>query len=174
MIPSPNLIRPPATVSTGRRRTAGFTLIEALLAALLLVVGAGSLARAVSAATAAGRAAADTGLAARLAQSRMDRLQAARLSGGWLSSGYHDAVAPGGSLGFDTPPTPGYVEYFDREGAPSAHQGAMYEVRWKIGELVGGGSDRLAALRFDVAAGPAHGGRGAVVRLTSVRVANRE
>ncbi len=156
------------------RRAAGFTLVEALFAALLLVAAAGSLARGLAAATATGRATADSGLAARIARARLDGLHAARLTAGWLGSGYHDAVAPGGSTDFSAHPTPGYVEYFDAAGLPAGRDAASIQVRWRVEEVARSGSDRLAALRFEVAAGPAHGGAGPVVRLISIRAANRE
>ncbi len=152
----------------------GFTLVEALLAVLLLVTAAGSLARALSAAALARRSAADTGLAARVARDRMDRLQANRLTDGWPFAGYHQAVRPGGGVDLASDPVPGYVEYFDAAGAPTDQLAASSQVRWRIEELTGPGDDRLAVLRFEVVAGPAPGQRGPVVRLESVRVANRE
>ncbi len=160
--------------SNPRRTAAGFTLVEALLAALLLVAAAGGLARGLAAATASGRATADNGLASRIARARLDRLHAARFTAGWLGSGYHGAVAPGGSADFTGPPTPGYVEYFDEAGLPAGRDSASIQVRWRVEEVARPGSDRLAALRFEVAAGPAHGGRGPVVRFVSIRAANRE
>lgn len=150
----------------------GFSLVEALLAALVLLLAAGGLVRAVSASSAAGRAAAHTGLATALARTRLDELHAAPLSKPWPLSGYHDAVAPGGSADPAGAGTPGYVAFFGERGEPASPDAALYEVRWSIRELTSAGSDRLRSLRFEVLAMPSARGRGPVVRLVSVRVAN--
>lgn len=156
------------------RADAGFSLIEALFAVLLLVVAAGGLIRAISASSMAGRAAAHSGLATRIARAQLDRLHSAPLTRGWPLSGYHEAVAPGGSVDSTGPGAPGYVAFFGEDGERTASDSALYEVRWRIRELVPAGGGRLAGLRFEVVAMPASGGRGPVVRLESVRVANRE
>lgn len=166
--------RPPARRPVRRPLAAGFSLIEALFAALLLVAAAGGLLRAIAASSLAGRSAAHTGLATRIARARLDRLQAAPLRRGWPWSGYHEAVAPGGSAEATGPGVPGYVEYFDEEGELADRDSGLYEVRWRVEELSPAGSEQLASLRFEVMALPAYGGRGPVVRLESVRVANRE
>ena len=164
--------RPPAQRPPGSR--AGFSLTEALFALLLLTVSVGGLVRAISASSLAGRSAADTGLATRLARARLDRLHAAPLTRSWPLSGYHPAVAPGGSVDTGGAGTPGYVEYRDEDGGPADRSSAFYEVRWRISELVPAGANRLAGLRFEVVALPAGGRRGPVVRFRSLRVANGE
>ena len=157
----------------GRSGPNGFSLVEALLAALVLVLAAGGLVRAVSASSTAGRAAAHAGLAATLARARLDELHAAPLSQPWPLSGYHEAVAPGGSVDPAGPGSPGHVAFFGERGEPASPDTALYEVRWSIRELTSAGSDRLRSLRFEVLAMPTARGRGPVVRLVSVRVANR-
>ena len=157
-----------------RRPDAGFSLIEALFAALLLVLAAGGLIRAISAASMAGLAASHSGLATRIARARLDRLHAAPFSRGWPLSGYHEAVAPGGSVDPEGPGIPGYVEFFGEDGERTTRGAALYEVRWRIFELMPSGGGRLAGLGFEVVAMPISGGRGPVVRLNSLRVANRE
>lgn len=163
----------------GRRRprragSRGFSLVEVLFAVLLLVVAAGGLVRAIAQASQARRAAADTGLAARVARAKLEDLLAAPFSRGWPRSGYHPVIAPGGSAEPHGAAVPGYVEYFGENAEPSDRASALYEVRWRIRELTPPGADRLASLGLEVLALPAGGGRGPVVRLETVRVANRE
>ncbi|MXW70576.1 MAG: hypothetical protein F4Z74_03875 [Acidobacteria bacterium] len=160
--------------SAGYPREGGFSLVETLFAVLVLVVAAGSLMRALSQASQARRAAADTGLATRIAEARMEELLAAPFSRGWPWPGYHAAVAPGGTVEIEGAGAPGYVAYFGEEGEPADRRSARYEVRWRIRELAPRGGDRLAGLRIEVVATPVAGGRGSVVRLESIRVANRE
>ena len=152
----------------------GFSLVEVLFAVLLLVVAAGALVRAVAHAAEARRAAADTGLATRVARAKMEELLAAPLERGWPRSGYHRTVTPGGSADRGSARASGYFETFGPDAAPGGRGSAVYEVRWRIRELAPPGPDRLASLGFEVLALPVGGGRGPVVRLTSVRVANRE
>ena len=152
---------------------AGYSLIEVLFAALLLVTAGGGLIRAMSAAALARRLAEDSGLATRIARSRMEELQAAPFRRPWPLNGYHPAVAPGGSTDRTGAGTPGHSRWYDGEGSPAARREAVYQARWRIRELSPGGSGRLRSLGFEVVALPASG-RGAVVRLDSVRVANRE
>lgn len=170
-------VRRDRSVRQRRRRRAGgeagYSLIEVLFAALLLVTAGGGLIRAMSAAALARRLAEDSGLAARIARSRMEELHAAPFFRSWPLSGYHPAVAPGGSADRTGTGTPGYSRWYDAEGRPAARREAVYQARWRIRELSTGGSGRLRSLAFEVIALPASG-RGAVVRLDSVRVANRE
>ena len=152
----------------------GFSLVEALLAILLLVVAGGGLIRAVVHAARAREAAASSGLATRIARAKLEELQAAPFFRGWPWSGYHGAVAPGGSVEIGGAGVPGYFDHFGEGGEPADPESAIYEVRWGIHELVPPGQDRLASLRIEVVAMPVTSGRGPVVRLRSVRVANRE
>ena len=152
----------------------GFSLVETLFAILLLVVAAGGLVRAIAQTSQARQAAAYTGLATRIARAKLEELLAAPFSRGWPWSGYHDVVAPGGSAGIGGAGSPGYFEYFGEDGEPSDRQSARYEVRWRIRELAPPGEGQLASLRFEIVAMPASGGGGPIVRLESVRVANRE
>lgn len=152
---------------------AGYSLVEVLFAAVLLVTAGGGLLRAMSAAAFSRRIAEESGAVTRIARSRLEELHAAPLRRPWPLSGYHGAVAPGGSVSRAGPAAPGYGRWFDAEGRPAARAGAVWEARWRIRELAPAGSGRLAVLGFEVLALPASG-RGAVVRLESVRVANRE
>ena len=161
----------PATRTPGE---GGFSLVETLFAVLVLVVAAGGLVRALAQASQARQAAADTDLAARIARGRMEELLAAPFWRGWPWPGHHAAVAPGGTVEIEGAGAPGYFAYFGEDGEPAERRSARYEVRWRIRELVPRGGDRLAALRLEVVAMPVAGGRGSVVRLDSVRVANRE
>lgn len=151
----------------------GFSLVETLFAALVLIVAAGGLVRTLVQASQARQAAAHTGLATRIAEARMEELLSAPFwRGPW--PGYHAAVAPGGSVEIDGAGAPGYVAFFGEDGEPAERRSAHYEVRWRIRELTARGGDRLASLHLEVVAMPVSGGRGSVVRLDSVRVANRE
>ena len=152
----------------------GFSLVETVFAVLVLVVAAGGLVRALAHASEARRAAADTDLATRIAEARMQELMAAPFWRGWPWPGHHAAATPGGTVEIDGAGAPGYFAYFGEEGEPADRRSARYEVRWRIGELAARGGNRLAALRLEVVAMPVAGGRGSVVRLDSVRVANRE
>ena len=152
----------------------GFSLVETLFAVLVLVVAAGGLVRALAQASQARLAAADTDLATRIAQARMEELLAAPFWRGWPWPGHHAAAAPGGSVELEGAGAPGYFAYFGEDGEPADRRSARYEVRWRIREHAPRGGGRLAALRLEVVAMPVAGGRGPVVRLNSVRVANRE
>ena len=152
----------------------GFSLVETLFAVLVLIVAAGGLVRSLAQTSQARQAAAHTGLATRIAEGRMEELLAAPFWRGWPWPGYHAAVAPGGTVEVEGAGAPGYVAYFGVDGEPADRRSASYEVRWRIRELAARGGDRLAGLRFEVVAMPVSGGRGSVVRLDSVRVANRE
>ena len=152
----------------------GFSLVETLFALLVLTVAAGGLVRSLAQASQARQAAAHTGLATRIAEARMEELLAAPFWRGWPWPGYHAAVTPGGAVEIEGAGAAGYVRYFDEDGEPSDARSARYEVRWRIRELASRGDGRLAGLRFEVVAMPVSGGRGAVVRLDSVRMANRE
>ena len=152
----------------------GFSLVETLFAVLVLVVAAGGLVRALAQASQARQAAADTDLATRLAEARMGELLAAPFWRGWPWPGYHAAVAPGGAVEIEGAGAPGYFAYFGEDGEPADRRSARYEVRWRVRELTPRGGDRLAGLRLEVVAMRVAGGRGPVVRLDSVRVANRE
>lgn len=157
-----------------RGESSGFSLVEVLFALLVLAVAAGGLFRAIAQASQARRAAADTGLATRVARAKLEGLLAVPFSRSWPWSGYHPAITPGGSADPGDTPIPGYFEYFDEDAEPSDRSGALYEVRWRIRELVPPGGDRLASLRLEVLALPVAVGHGPVVRLESLRVANRE
>ena len=152
----------------------GFSLVETLFAVLVLTAAAGGLVRTLAQTSQARQAAADTGLATRIAEARLEGLLAAPFWRGWPWPGYHPAVAPGGTVEMEGAGAPGYVAYFGVDGAPADRRSASYEVRWRIRELAARGGDRLAGLHFEVLAMPVFGGRGSVVRLDSVRVANRE
>lgn len=152
----------------------GFSLVETVFAVLVLVVAASGLVRALAQASEARRAAADIDLATRIAEARMQELLATPFWRGWPWPGHHAAATPGGTVEIDGAGAPGYFAYFGEEGEPTDRRSARYEVRWRIRELAPRGGDRLAALRLEVVAMPVAGGRGSVVRLDSVRVANRE
>ncbi len=152
----------------------GFSLVETLFAVLVLVVAAGGLVRALAQASQARQAAADTGLAAGIARARLEQLMAAPFWRGWPWPGHHAAAAPGGTVAIEGAGAAGYFAYFGEDGEPADRRSARYEVRWRIRELAPRGGDRLAALRIEVVAMPVGGGRGSVVRLDSIRVANRE
>jgi len=157
-----------------RAGEAGFSLLEALFAAALLVMAGGAFLRSVTAASVAGWSAAGSDLAVRVARAKLDELHAAPLHRTWPLPGYHSAVSPGGSVEIEGSGTPGYQAWFDTEGAETTESGARYEVRWRIREATDGVSGRLAALSFEVVAFPVGEGRDPVVRLSSLRVANGE
>ncbi len=166
--------RPVPTRVARRPPSDGFSLVETLFAVLLLVVAGGGLLRAIAHASEARRSAAQTGLATAIARAQLERLVAAPFFRGWPWPGYHPAVAPGGSVELGDAGAPGYFERFGPDGEPADRGAAQYEVRWRIRELAPPGNDRLASLLIEVVALPVSGGRGSVVRLESVRVANRE
>ncbi len=155
-------------------RQAGFSLLEAIFAAALLVMAGGAFLRSVTAASVAGWSAAGADLGARVARAKLDELHVAPMHRAWPFPGYHRAVTPGGSVDTVGAGVPGYVAWFDEDGAASSETDARYEVRWRIREAFAGGDGRLAGLSFEVVALPAGNGRDPVVRLFSLRVANGE
>ncbi len=160
------------TPSLPNRRQAGFSLLEALFAAALLVMAGGAFLRSLTAASVAGMSAAGADLGVRVARAKLDELQAAPMYRSWPLPGYHQAVAPGGSVDPGGTGVPGYVAWYDENGAETTEAGAHYELRWHIREALSGGGGRLAGLSFEVVALPAGDRRDPVVRLSSLRVAN--
>ena len=152
----------------------GFSLVETLFAVFVLIVAAGGLLRALAQASQARQAAAQTGLATQIAEARMEELLAAPFWRGWPWPGYHAMTTPGGTVEIEGAGAPGYSAYFGADGEPADRRSARYEVRWQIRELAARGGDQLAGLHLAVVAIPVSGSRGSVVRLDSVRVANRE
>ena len=129
--------------STRSRRPDGFSLIEVLVAVLLVggtIAALGQLVMMASRANAGARAAT---IAAVLATQKMEQLRADA-----------DRLAIGGSLQADIP---GYADALDAEGLPSASQSVSFVRRWAIAPLpfdpLGSRVLRVRVLRIPGASG---------------------
>ena len=124
---------------------AGFTLVEALIAALVLCSAVGGLAHLVAVGTRQAATARRSATASQLAQSRLEDLRGLAWSfdeaGGRVSSA-DLAVAPDDALERDTP---GYVDGVDEFGANVTldHDSRAYLRRWRVSWIGGEGSDLL-------------------------------
>jgi prepilin-type N-terminal cleavage/methylation domain-containing protein len=101
------------------RRTAGFTLVEVLVAMTIAVVAVGALAYLLSAATTVNRSARRSTFAALLAADKMEQLRALAFDDGHLAAspadalqadadGFHDSPAEGYRRRWFIAPMPGY------------------------------------------------------------------
>lgn len=142
-------------------KTAGFTLIEVLVATAVITVGAASLAQLYVVAVRANRIADSTSTTLLLAEQKMEELLVEDLT-----------PSPAGTLSADTP---GFVDYLDPSGVSlgtfsvAPPPGASFICRWSVDPLPNGavstfvlqvlvfrpladaGQTRLVSLRFQKA-----------------------
>jgi len=112
-----------------KRREAGFTLIEVLIAIVILSVGLLSLAQMMALATRSNALSGRMTSSTALAREQLERLKAVpfysnpavRARNPLLQDG-GDVDAGGGN----------YVRFYDADGQPVAAGNALYEVRWQI------------------------------------------
>jgi prepilin-type N-terminal cleavage/methylation domain-containing protein len=110
----------------------GFSLIEVMVAIVILTVGLLSLAQMMVLATNSNSLSGRMTSASALAREQMERLKAAPFYIDPLTLTRNPALQDGGDL--DTPGGGGYVQYYDADGKPVAG-GGQYEVRWRISTI---------------------------------------
>ncbi len=156
-----------------KRSESGFTLIEVLIAIVILSIGLLSLAQMIVLATRANSLSGRMTASAALARERLERLKAApfytnpaiRARNPVLQDG-GDVDAGGGA----------YVQFYDVNGQPVAAGTGIYEVRWEINSVISPGLP-LEMLEIRVRCLPAAGmsSQFAVIgeaRFTTYRTAN--
>ena len=107
----------------------GFTLIEVMVAIMILIVGLLSLAQMMVLATNSNALSGRLTSASALAKEQLERLKAAPFYTDPVARTRNPALQDGGDI--DAPGGAGYVQYYDAEGQPVGG-GGQYEVRWEI------------------------------------------
>jgi len=141
-------------------REGGFSLIEVMIAILILTVGLLALAQMMVIATNANALSGRMTGAAALAKEQLELLKAAPfyINPADISpTGVNPMLQVGGDIDKDTTVgTQDYFQYYDQEGqpvSPNGPSGASYVVRWRIEQIVapgGAGALPLAMLRITV------------------------
>jgi len=119
------------TISKGTRNNeGGFTLIEVLVAIVILSVGLLSLAQMMVLATSSNTLSGRMTSSSALAKEQLERLKAAPFYTDPRAQARNPMLADGGKIDVAEP---GYVQYYDSDGIPTVDRaGALYEVRWEI------------------------------------------
>ena len=107
----------------------GFTLIEVMVAIVILSVGLLSLAQMMVLATNSNTLSGRMTSSSALAKEQLERLKATPFYSNPVARTRSAALVDGGAI---NAPVGGYVAYFDPDGLPTAAGTAMYEVRWLI------------------------------------------
>ena len=107
----------------------GFTLIEVMIAIIILSVGLLSLAQMIVFATSKNSLSGRVTSTSALAKDQLERLKAAPFYTDPTARARNPALADGGDINATVG---GYVTYFDENGTPSGVAGGFYEVRWQI------------------------------------------
>jgi len=110
----------------------GFSLIEVMVAILILTVGLLSLAQMMVLATSSNSLSSRMTSASSLAKEQLERLKAAPFYIDPVARTRSDALRDGGSI--DLPGGDGYAQLYDAEGVPVGG-GGQYEVRWEIATI---------------------------------------
>lgn len=132
-------------MSTGFRHPVserGFSLVEVLIAMVILTVGLVSLAQLMVLATRSNALSGYKTSTAAIAKERLELLKSAPFYSNPAGPTRNLALQDGGSL-IDN--RPGYFQFYDMEGRPLADgAGAYFVVRWRIQTIAaGGGVGRL-------------------------------
>jgi len=118
------------TLSTRKRKNeSGFTLIEVMVAIVILTVGLLSLAQMMVLATNSNTLSGRMTSASALAKEQLERLKAAPFYTDPTTFVRNPVLADGGDIDATVG---GYVQYYDPDGLPTAAANALYEVRWEI------------------------------------------
>lgn len=114
----------------GRRPEAGFTLVEVMIAIVILTVGLLSLAQMMVLATNSNTLSGRMTSSSNLAKEQLERLKATPFYADPIARLRSPALLDGGGL-LDA--EDGYVAYYDADGQiVQAGEGPLYEVRWQI------------------------------------------
>jgi len=116
----------PETRTSGER---GFTLIEVMVAIVILTVGLLSLAQMMVLATSSNTLSGRMTSASALAKDQLERLKAAPFYTDPVAKTRNPILQDGGDI--DVPGGDGFAQHYDRDGIPVA-AGGQFEVRWKI------------------------------------------
>ncbi len=115
-----------------RSGESGFTLIEVMVAVIILTVGLLSLAQMMVLATNSNALSGRMTSASALAREQMERLKATPFYSDPIMKTRNPALEDGGDL--DAPGGGGYAQLYDAQGNPVGG-GGQYEVRWEIETL---------------------------------------
>jgi len=107
----------------------GFTLVEVMVAIVILTVGLLSLAQMMVLATNANTLSGRMTSSSALAKETLERLKATPFFSDPTSLTRDPALTDGGDL---DAPVAGYVAYYDPDGLPTDAGNAMFEVRWEV------------------------------------------
>jgi prepilin-type N-terminal cleavage/methylation domain-containing protein len=134
------------------RSEIGFSLIEVMVAIVILTVGLLTLAQTMVIATRSNELSGRMTSCAALAKEQMERLKAAPFYTDPVAQVRNPVLASGGdtqnSVG-------GYFQLYDQDGLPAAAGGGFLEVRWMITDIVT--PLPLEMVRIDVSCLPAAG-----------------
>ncbi|GMR23435.1 MAG: hypothetical protein BMS9Abin37_1864 [Acidobacteriota bacterium] len=165
------------TLSISRSRQSrtgehGFTLIEVMVAIVILTVGLLSLAQMMVLATNSNTLSGRMTSASALAKEQLERLKATPFYSNPIARTRNVAFVDGGDLDSTVA---GYVQYYDQDGQLAAAGAAMFEVRWDVQTVPS--NLPLQMIRIRVRCLPAAGMQDqfAVIgeaRFTTFRVAN--
>jgi prepilin-type N-terminal cleavage/methylation domain-containing protein len=153
-----------------RRNEEGFSLIEVMIAIVILTVGLLSLAQMMVLATNSNTLSGRMTSCSALAKEQMERLKAAPFYTDPQAQVRSPQLTAGGDI---NNPVGGFSQIYDADGAPAA--AGLYEVRWQITDLVT--PLPLAMVRIQVRCLPAAGmgDQFAIIgeaRFTTYRTAN--
>lgn len=131
----------------------GFSLVEVMVAIVILTVGLLSLAQMMVLATNSNSLSGRMTSASALAKEQLERLKATPFYTDVAARTRSVPLQAGGSL---TDSVAGYVQYFDSDGQPlNGAANALYEVRWQVTTVPT--TMPLEMLRIDVRCMPAAG-----------------
>ena len=151
----------------------GFTLIEVLVAIVILTVGLLSLAQTMVVATQSNSLSGRMTSAAALAKEQLERFKAAPFYTNPGARTRNPVLQDGGDL--DTR-TAGFVQFYDADGQPTGAGNALYEVRWEIETIAGAGLPlEMVEIRVRCLPAAGMGDQFAIIgeaRFTTYRTAN--
>ena len=121
--------------STTKRasREDGFSLIEVLIAIVILTVGLLSLAQMMVLSTKANTLSGRMTSCSGIAKERLERLKAVPFYADPVTRVRNPQLLPGGDVNMTAA---GFSQLYDADGLPSAGGNALFEVRWQIQDVV--------------------------------------
>ncbi len=150
----------------------GFSLIEVMIAIIILMVGLLSLAQMMVLSTKANALSGRMTSCSALAKERLERLKAAPFYTAPQTRTRNPFLIAGGDLNATVA---NYVQFYDQDGLPSTVANALFEVRWQIEDVASPLPLEMVRIRMRClpAAGP--GDQFAIIgvaRFTTFRTAN--